>query len=453
MIVKTKVFDQQLAQDIALITINKKQPYRLKGSYSRKPNGALVSDIDYTGFVRFNDGLLARIAQILSNLPRHKKFIFLRLGCGLRRALVPPWTIDASGDCSFSDNSTRMWYASIDGLVPVDVYEAVGTLLNNPKGISVATLIEVQSILHPYTEVEWSQADIQQGWKVLDGDRYSLVELMKTNATVLEFAYVPSPGEVCGVDIGLDDRVYQKGLPDIMHKYYKGDWYSIFKSFQKRLRPDRADWYRSIQKQIEPLIALRYQLELAEALHKANATELSGSALATSKMIANEAGVSWSSITTMRIEITKRVEAAVLPMLKKAGEVLRDDRIREMMYNIHRGSLGRVPASAEARLAREADGHCPLFAITATDTRILSWLAVRANILFEDMVRCYEQVAIKMQQSVQSLVRETVVDNDYRLLYRRNEVILSDGHKKISTHPVSEAPYLQAFVFVGIPKK
>lgn len=261
MIRKCDSFDRQLKDDIDQVTIARHCPYRMKGSYTRKPKGSYVSDIDYSAFVKMNKGLLKRIVQILERIRKDGNFTFVQLGCGQFEEFIVPWSIDIEGGCSYDKTTTQAWYMLLEQLIPPNVF-AVGKEKLLGSTISIRTLIEVENLVKPFGEINWSEKDIKNGQKILRGKRYDLLEIMKTQSTVLEFIYCPWGTEIVSVDIGLDDRAYPKGIPQLMYKYYTDDFYEIFKSYQKRLQNEFAEEYAVILQSVELMVAVRCQVDM-----------------------------------------------------------------------------------------------------------------------------------------------------------------------------------------------
>lgn len=432
MITKSKQFDKQLAQDLVAITINRNQPYRLKGSYSRKKDGALVSDIDYTAVVRFNRGLLDRIVQILE---RQKKFVFVQFGCGKYKEFRVPWTIDDAGNCDYSEQVGEAWLNRLQKLLPDTIYSRVAELLVEP---TVKDLIEVGSVIFPFAEIKWDIDSIRRGYIAARGEKYDLISLMKTETAVLEFAYLYD-GNVCGIDIGMDDKQFQKGLPDVMHKYYTGDYYSIFKSYQKRLKPEMLGQYKEIQKRIEGLVAVRYEVEMMMALDgRLGDARLALESLRTSvhnRLL--KLGITNVTDAEAMIALTALIEDEILPFIPMYQEVLQPQHVRKIAYNLHRGAAGMRSCS---------------FLTSPVDFSTLSWLAVRTMLPVDKVEECYLEVSAKTGKTVRELISETIVDNAFSIRGDSGSGVLTlyDGENVVNEYPETVLDQLQSYVFIGV---
>lgn len=346
MLLKTRNFDQQLSKDIEYITINKNQPYRLKGSYSRKSYGDPISDIDYTGRVRYNNNLLYRLSQIIGGTDG--PFTFIQFGCGIYDEFKVPWTIDSGGDCKYSQITALDWVIRLKNLVPDIVWNIVYIILSNPT-ISICQLIEITKMLNHWAEIKWNASDVKRGYIIVRDIRYDLINIMKSVPAVLEFAYTTPDGQhVCGIDIGLDDFNYQKGLPDVMYKYYTRDLYAIFKSYQKRLKPEAVDAYRDVQKKIEVLVVLRYQLEMIATLTEMGKYGLVFIIVSSMSDNFNKFDISPTDINLAIANITTRIESEVLGTVESFETILSREYIQQIKSNLQRGEEGRIPREQSA---------------------------------------------------------------------------------------------------------
>ena len=110
MIIKTKEFDEMLTKDILDITINKQRPYSIKGSYRIKEYGDIITDLDFTGFVFFNEKFIEILKNIINKNKNSNKFIFLHLDCGKYVDFDVPWKIDSKGGCNFDLDQLYSWF-------------------------------------------------------------------------------------------------------------------------------------------------------------------------------------------------------------------------------------------------------------------------------------------------------------------------------------------------------
>jgi hypothetical protein len=251
---------------------------------------------------------------------------------------------------------------------------------------------------------------------------------MKTETAVLEFAYMYK-GDVFGVDIGLDDKKYQKGLPDVMHKYYMSDWYSIFKSYGKRLRPEYLPEYKAIQEKIELYVAVRYQLEMLVTLDAAgvDAPKVTEALNKSSDKYLSQMGITTRDPHEAIAALTQLVQDEVLVMIPEFARVLEPQHVRKIGYNIWRGAEGR----------KQMDKDGPLFSTSPADFSVLSWLSIRASIPLDEIIDCYLQTSEKAGQTVREVIKETIVDNAFSIRSDGKKLALYDGEVLVREYPKS----------------
>jgi hypothetical protein len=363
MIRKCNSFDRQLKDDIDQVTIARQFPYRMKGSYTRKPEGAYVSDIDYSAFVKINKGLLKRIVQILDRIRKDSNFTFVQLGCGQFEEFIVPWSIDTEGGCSYDQTTTKTWYMLLEPFIPPNVFVVGKEKLLGPT-ISIRTLIEVENLVKPFGEINWSEKDIKNGHKLVRGINYDLIEVMKTQSTVLEFIYCPWGTEIVSVDIGLDDRAYPKGIPQLMYKYYTDDFYEIFKSYQKRLQKEFADEYATILQSVELMVAVRCQVDMLLNIVKMvlySKAEINSIA---DDLYDNfvELNIPYGDVDLVEITdiLSRRINATVQDKCQYFRDRLRPEFVEEMDVRHDRGAAGKEHITHDAFQIRYGTPPLPL---------------------------------------------------------------------------------------------
>jgi len=212
-VIKTKIFDQQLNNNISWITINKHQPLQLLGSYKVKEWGDIITDIDYQARVHLTPGLINIITNIVSkNKSGKSPFTFLHMTVGKYDGYEVPWTIDETGGCDFDPKLAKEWFElfKTQNLVtPNDLKYIEGKLFN--ENMKIQNLIDIGYALWQHFLIVWNLDDIRRGFVEHKGKRYYLLEQMKTKIPVLKFVYHYQDNQYVSIDLSLMDKKYKLG--------------------------------------------------------------------------------------------------------------------------------------------------------------------------------------------------------------------------------------------------
>src|SRR3990167_5547583 len=153
MIRKTPEFDKKFNSDISNL-LKRYRFFNIKGSY-----------------------LLERSNRHANN------FMFLQLSCGFKNEFQPPWTIGRHGSCNFSLEFARKWFSNFKklnkttNLVPEDVISFIDSIFKKDT-LRIGDIVEIENILYPFAEIIWSQQDIAIGYKIINGQHYSLSSII-----------------------------------------------------------------------------------------------------------------------------------------------------------------------------------------------------------------------------------------------------------------------------------
>ena len=171
---------------------------KLKGSFSRKDDGEIISDIDNNSKMLFTPTVPNEIFTMLENLETNpgSKFHFLYLGCGWYRGYQIPWTIDTNGGCDFDLQRADEWLENLNSrrMISPRLYEKIHSILN-AETIRIKDLIKIRGLVKDTAEIKWRKEWIRQGYvdhEEPDGEivRYDLLDLMKKNNAILFIACI-----------------------------------------------------------------------------------------------------------------------------------------------------------------------------------------------------------------------------------------------------------------------
>jgi hypothetical protein len=428
MLVKTNQFDNQLRQDIHMLTLNPQKVLKIKGSYSRKEIGSYITDIDITALVWFGHELLRGISNVLVNIKRENKFTFIQMGCGRYKEFIIPWNIDDEGSCTYNHNTARDWYVSLKDIVSEDIYNKGEKILFN-SDISINDLIEVENILLPFAEIDWSETAIGQGYVDVRGIRYYLLREMQTETPVLEFVYNPWGNEVCGVDIGMVDKRFDKGASHVMYKYYTQNWYGILKSLRWKLKDEFMSEFMFVLKELELLVATKYKLELIQNIKDKN--------LYSAKKIGS---------ISKELYVIENIQEKIDSICKKHvlyfQRRVNDKYISDVTLYFERGLSG-----AKRINIHNTTMSCPFFSTKINDFKEIHKLARRFLMSTDRLADCFVDVGEKQNKSIGDIMKE-VMNNKLLLDYVGDDIALINDGIEVGRYPLKDMKHLQMLVLV-----
>jgi hypothetical protein len=448
MLIKTEVFDRVLNSELYQITINKNQPLIKRGSYKIKPIGSVITDIDLAQFVYANPGLIARLNQILDSLPRKGTFIFTRLHCGMYSDFTPPWSVDGKGSCVYDPKQAQEWYRQLRGKNVMDEksYKSIENKLFS-SDMTIKDLLEIKQIIRPFSEILWDREDIRKGYKVFLGQKYNLIDLMqKGHVTVLRYLYKYGH-EYVSIDFGLVDKKYIKE-PSILHEYYRGNIYKIFKSYKWYLQKEYFDQYLNVMKDLENFTGLLNRVKLISTvvrykiLPEREINYLIDDAAKQAKIL----GMKYSLEITSQTEkaLNARIQEIVQSNRKYFRERIQDRFKKEVMSYELRSAEAIIPVSQKLIATRVKQGmSCPFFQVDLSDFQYLVKLSERTLINPVNMLNCVSMAAKTFDIDVSLLIKTVFDQNEFYLKEVGDEILLEEKGKVIEKVPKNKIKKLQ----------
>lgn len=457
MIIKTTNFDQQLNDDIKNLYINRKNPFFIKGSYKIKPFNSYISDIDFQVSVYYNEGLLNRIYIILNYIKRTNKFFFIHINAGMYTEFKLPWKIDEDGGCKFKLKKTKKWFVDFKNksLVPDNISKYIEDKLNK-NYLRLRDLIDIENVLLPYSQIIWKQEDIRKGYKEVRNNRYILLDIMKTETPVLEFVYHYKDEEqngFCLIDIGLVDKKYKSEPTQKMYKYYTEDWYKILKTYRWKLKEEEKQEYFDVMKNIELLIALKYQVEMLIKLKYYTILTQDNINIITRNLVKHlkSNGIVYNNDNDAKNELENKINKYLEKYVEYFRIKLKSEYQTEYLLWYNRGLESQIPTTIEELKLRKKRGiECPFFILDWDAYKIVSELSLRILFNVETMIDCFLQVSKEMDKSINEII-ETVGKNNLSLnILEKEKIILYDDNNKIGEYLYSEfiLKKLQTYVLI-----
>ena len=456
MIVKSPTFDQTFSEDIKEITINRKLPLLQKGSYKVKSFGAYISDIDLTARVQYNEKLLEVLSNLLNRIQtRSTKFIFVRMSCGVYRPFQTPWTIDEKGGCNFNLEETKNWYNEFSkkNLVPPVVLEKIRLNLFAPA-LRLKNLIAIESLLFPYAEIIWRQKDIERTYIDYRGERYHILDVMKTETPVLEYIYIYG-NEIVGIDVGMVDRNWKTGPQQTMYRYYTEDWYKILKSYRWKLEEQYKPEYFETMTSVDLLISLKYQLTLYRNAQRYNIlpTRLATIVKNDMRIELERFGIQPQGMTLLDLEdmVYEKVNELLKDSVVYYTSYLSPGHLKDNINKLIRGIESQIPTSKDEIKKRTESGiKCPFFAEDIDDFEKISSLAQRINMKTEILLECFENVSKTTGRTIRDIVNEMDRDNGLSITEVPKEgiVALKRNGEIIKVYPQRDIKKLIAYVLL-----
>ena len=236
MITKSFLFDTEFKQNMSWLKLHTKNILYMKGSYTRKPYGSIITDIDISSNVYYNDKLGEVVYNmIIRNTIKKSPFKFLFMVLGQLEKYDVPWTIDEDGSCDYNQEKVRLWLDKIekDKILPPDKLTYIKNKLEN-EYIKISDLLDVEETIKPFQDITWSAIDIKNGFKVSNDKKYFLLEEIKKKIPILEFTYNYN-NQYIPIDLALVDKKYKLPIKGKIKYYYSMNWYRILKSLTWKL--------------------------------------------------------------------------------------------------------------------------------------------------------------------------------------------------------------------------
>jgi hypothetical protein len=456
MIIKTEELEKQLEENLWQITPDKNEPLIVKGSYKFRPYNSLITDIDYTAKVRYNENL--RTIAILTMLKRIKKnrFIFMDFSCGVYKDFILPWTIEGTG-CDFDYNKTIEWYNQLKqkNILSTETQQFIENRLLKDT-LTIKELIEIEKELESYYDIKWSENDLINGYKIDIYDnvtKYNFLETLKNNIGVLKFlfiVYYQNTIDYIPIDLRLIDyNIEEKGT---VNPYYTEDWYRIFKGYkwkiQEKYKPEYLDSFLKIDYQNSLLNRLKMLKKIIkykvlskkdfDILELKILEEIKNPLSTISEQQRNTLNLS-QLISLLSKNISKAVENDVQYFRNKIDT---KDIIKQDMYFNRALIYANTPISINELQQRTLKGiKCPFFEIDnkeydylykmANDFLInpinlincFIQIANQYNLLIKDMINIQEQPKIFLKINTENTNIIDIFKRDYNKYYNRRRKI------------------------------
>lgn len=473
LLVKTKEFHKKFLYDLGDITIFRReyieaiskwdkegkldnvgygnqpsQTVKFFGSYFTKNYGKNITDIDVILVVKSinDDRIFLRLPQIFRNLDR-TNFKFIRFYCGYIQGLEPPWIIGDEGDCQFDIDKVDKWVDSIR-LTHPNVYQKVKPYLDK-KTVSMMDLLKADSAIESSISLVWSKEEIIQGYKVYNGVRYNLREVMRSYRRwrVMKFMY-KYKDTYCLVDLNFVAK--DGSLPHSSGDYatyYVNDRYKKFKYLKKMLGKEDREMYLADTKEaighITPLAAF---IELVDKLKKYKITtpekvaefEKFGRDYAAKNRIPT---IDYDKLQEIILEKT-------LPLYDKYQDRIEEKYKPSMFVAEIRTRQVNEQVNKETLRRREKEGYdCPLFPMSVSDIKVLYNKAKDCMIDPYELYNCLEKVSKETGMYLPGLVKNVFSEDRYVIIKEDEKyVLIKDGERvKIS----KKLKKLQRWALIG----
>lgn len=425
MTIKTPEFDKSLREDLQAIVVQKRRGFREKGSYWKKPMGSSVTDIDTEMVVGYNQRLFEILASILGRLGRRRprRLYFMRMRAGAIPALKAPWTIDPFGGCKFNLGEARDWVYSVKDYVPQDVFEEAKNIISSDT-LKLGDLIKIENLFRPYSRLTWYEEDIAKGYLERHGRRYDLVDVAKEDSPVMKFLYVYSPSQMAPVDVALKDYKHPTAKSGTSFPFYMQDWYTALKSFRWKVKPEDRETYAEAMKEIEKLVALRYQLYILERLERSEKIPLP-----VRKKFQDSLDTSRTQEELSEV-INKTLEDKVPYFQSRLKEEFRDSSLTLL----RRSQQAQEPVSVgviERRMERGV--LCPFFPTDIEDFETIQGVATRLLLDHQKLEECVVQSAEKSGKTVREVLDLVAPNNGVRITPEGEKFVLHHGDTKVAT--------------------
>jgi hypothetical protein len=447
MFIKTQHFDEQLKKDIKYITVNNLKPMIIKGSYPKKKNGDIITDIDFESHVCYNDKLLDIITD---NITKSNKFIFLQLSCGINKDFEVPWTIGETGDCFFEPNIVIKWFNNIK--VSHTTREYIKSKLYSSK-LRIRDLIDIENILQPYSDVIWDKYSIKRKFKIINNTKIYLLDSIKSNVSVLEFLYHYEDYYI-PIDIALVDENYKTSITERMYKYYTQDYYKILKSYRGKINGYKyMSEYKNVMSKITILISVQYQLSSIITVIKNKSLSI----YEINRLMYNLCNILYtygiicsSNINLIRSQIYDYVNNYLSKYVSYFTNLLLPNHKGKYSLNIKRGIESQIPTDFKTMKSRLDIGVlCPFFPTNMNEFKFLTSLSERLDIHSETLIQCFSTVAIHFNIHVSDVIKQIDTNNLSITTHKRN-VTLWDDNKKIKEYDISYKKKLQIHILFNI---
>lgn len=443
MLIKTVIFDKIFLSKLWQITINQKIPLVLKGSYKFRPYGSYITDIDLTANVYFSESLLSRLNAILNNIKRTNDFIFIHMNCGIYKEFITPWTFDMA-NCDYDPTEAKKWYVEFKkkNLVSKEIYDKIESLLFSDN-MTIRNLVEIDKMLEPFSEIQWSQQEISTGFKVDKlGNRYNLLKLMSEGVTVMRYLYRSEDqgNDVCSIDLGLVGVGKIPFKTGYMYSYYLQDWYKIFKNYKWVVDEPYKEDYMEVMRQIDLLNALCNRIKLYNKLETYNILTPGYR-----QSIRNDIQKYIAQINQEYLSLNmKQLYSTLYEQIKSIVQqyvISFKDKINQKHkanFNLYyeRGVIeSKKPVTQTTLISRRANGlKCPFFEIDIDMYEYLYKLAFRILFNPEAFIKCFVEASQNSGLNLEELLELKLGNNTKYIIIDNDKLVLKEIQHKKGAH-------------------
>lgn len=439
------------------------------GSYPDKQENDLITDIDISQVVTFDNKLIQKMQVLFYNLDR-SNFMFLRLYCGQVEQLQPPWNYDSKGDCSFNLDKAEKWVRNLKPFLDQrekemqsnkPVYPLIQTIFNKDS-LSLQDLLNVERLLEPYMSIVWTKEDILRGYKVLLGKKYQLLDVLNTKTKrlkVLKFVYKyrnPRTNIVnyCPIDIALKDYADEqkdKEISDFVgyNAFYNDDIKKMLQTLKRYVVFDKfIEYNQAIKNVTKPYSNIMARFKLIDKLK--SFSTLSNSEI---KKLEDDVDsyIKENNITPTTLpEMKKIVEDRALKLLEDVQQIIRPEYQVKVMTLFLRAqeSKEQIPKSI-IRKRIELGNPCPFFPIDSNDLIKLYSLSKRSFLDPKKMVTCLYQACSSTGTDPFEQAKTIFSKENYFISKENGKVILKRDEETIASLPESYLNLLQVAVLFG----
>ena len=449
MIVKSVEFDKKLHDDLNWIKVNAHKPVRIKGSYTIKKMGDILSDIDIQASVYFTPNLLKIIHNIIQkNRYKNNPFTFIHMIVGKYKEFTFPWLIDNEGGCYYSIQSTKKWFSTLKkhNLVPNSVLDFIAIKLFS-KTIKISDLIDVENVLYKYSGILWEEDDIIHRYKYVRGVRYDLLEEMTYETPVMEYLY-SYMNEYINIDFALVDTKHMVMPRTKLYPYYTNNYYKIMKTFRWKLKHEYTEEYLNTMKKVEVFIAIKYKISTIQTilLHRHGKIKLD-------KLYTNlYDNLSYLFKENKRISLEdadKKIDYLINDILKDKvnyylDKVAKKDERRKILFFLLRGIESQKPISHS-----DLEKNGMLFPYFTKEYNKICILANRLLIDQNTFFECFVEIAVKHHISLRELIQDIFPKNKFNIgMYNKNMILLRNFNKTIGIYNIKKLHDIQLYIMI-----
>jgi hypothetical protein len=436
MIIKTEELERQLEENLFLITPDKKHPLVLKGSYKFRPMQSLVTDIDYTGYVKYNEKLRTiAIETMLRRIKKSGRFIFMDFSCGVYKDFAIPWKIIGTG-CEFDYDKTIEWYNNLKQkkLMKKETEDFIENRLFKDT-LSIKELIEIERELEPYYDIKWSETEIFNGYKIDIYDKttkYEFLDTLKNNIGVLKFLFVyfdyeNKRDDYIMIDVRLIDYVIEESSS--LPAYYTEDWYKIFKGYKWKVKEEYKEEYTNALLKVDYQNALLNRLKMLKKINKYNLLsqkQKSNIEFVIREELFNEkSGLNLEQLQKLNIsQIISTINKKINDSLENdvnyfRNKIKNEDILKQDMFFDRAIIYAKTPVSIREIQKRTTKGiKCPFFDIDDNEYDFLYKQSFDFLLNPVDVINCFIKIANENDILIKDMVN---INNQPKIILKIDE--------------------------------